>query len=267
MNKATFLSLSAAALLTLAACYTNPVTGRQSLVLVQPSEEIALGAQSFDQIRGEEKVSNDTRLNERVRRVGQRIANVVGEDMPNAQWEFVVFESKEANAFALPGGKVGVYTGLLNLVSSDDELASVMGHEIGHVIARHGAERMSEQMVIQGLGTLGTALAQTKYSPQAVQMAQMAYGAGTTVLRVLPHSRSNESEADRMGLIFAARAGYNPEAAITFWQKMAQQRTGTPGALEKFLSTHPANEERIADLRAMMPEVLPIYQENRGRFQ
>lgn len=266
MNKATFFSLSAAVILGLAACYTNPVTGRQSLVLVQPSEEIALGAQSFDQIRAEEKVSTDSRATERVRRVGQRIAGVVGEQMPGAQWEFVVFDSKDANAFALPGGKVGVYTGLLALAESDDELATVMGHEIGHVIARHGAERMSEQMVIQGLGALGSAYAQSKYSPQAVQLAQMAYGAGTTVFRVLPHSRSNESEADRMGVLFAAKAGYDPEAAITFWQKMAQHKAGAPGALEKFLSTHPADDERIADLRAMMPEVVPIYQQNRGRF-
>jgi metalloendopeptidase OMA1, mitochondrial len=266
MNKATFLSLSAAVILGLAACYTNPVTGRQSLVLVQPSEEIALGAQSFDQIRTQEKVSTDARATERVRRVGQRIANVVGDQMPNAQWEFVVFESKDANAFALPGGKVGVYTGLLKLAESDDELATVMGHEIGHVIARHGAERMSEQMVIQGLGALGSAYAQTKYSSQTVQLAQMAYGAGTTVLRVLPHSRANESEADRMGVLFAAKAGFDPEAAITFWQKMAQQKTGTPGTLEKFMSTHPADDQRIADLRAMMPEMVPIYQQNRGRF-
>jgi predicted Zn-dependent protease len=264
--KRTPLALFAATLIALTGCYTNPVTGRQSLVLVQPSEEIALGAQSFQQIRSEEKVSSDARLNERVRRVGERIAGAVGDQMPGAQWEFVVFDSKDANAFALPGGKVGVYTGLLELATNDDELATVMGHEIGHVIARHGAERMSEQMVIQGIGALGSAYAQSKYSAQAVQLAQMAYGTGTTVLRVLPHSRANESEADRMGLLFAAKAGYNPEAAVTFWQKMAQQKTGTPGALEKFLSTHPANDERIADLRAMMPEVIPVYQANRGRF-
>lgn len=266
MNKVTLSTFLATAVLALAACYTNPVTGRQSLVLVQPSEEIALGAQAFQQIRTEEKVSNDSKANERVQRVGKRIADVVGEQMPNAQWEFVVFDSKDANAFALPGGKVGVYTGLLNLASTDDELAAVMGHEIAHVIARHGAERMSEQMVIQGIGAVGSAVAQTRYTPQTVQLAQMAYGAGTTVLRVLPHSRNNESEADRMGLIFAAKSGYNPEAAITFWQKMAQQKTGSAGALEKFLSTHPANEERIADLKAMMPEMLPIYQANRGRL-
>lgn len=267
MNKAAFLGFFASILLTLTACYTNPVTGRQSLVLVQPSQEITLGAQSFQQIRSEEKVSNDPAMNARVRRVGERIAAAVGSQLPNAQWEFVVFESKDVNAFALPGGKVGVYTGLLNLATSDDELATVMGHEIGHVIARHGAERMSEQMVIQGLGALGTAYADGRYDPKIVQMAQMAYGGAATVGRVLPHSRANESEADHMGLVFAATAGYNPEAAIGFWQKMAQQKTSSGSALEKFLSTHPTNEDRIRDLQALMPQMIPIYQANRGKFK
>ncbi|MEO7600371.1 MAG: M48 family metallopeptidase [Opitutus sp.] len=261
------LILLTSALLTFTACYTNPVTGRQSLVLVEPSQELALGAQSFQQIRAEQKISTDAAMNARVRKVGERIAGAVGNQMPNAQWEFVVFDSKDVNAFALPGGKVGVYSGLLKLATSDDELAIVMGHEIGHVIARHGAERMSEQMVIQGIGTLGAAYAQTKFTPQTVQLAQMAYGGGTTVLGVLPHSRRNETEADHMGVVFAANAGYNPEAAIGFWQKMSQQKAGSAGTMEKFLSTHPADAQRIADLQALMPQVMPIYQANRARFQ
>jgi predicted Zn-dependent protease len=267
MHKAFFVSAITAAVLSVAACYTNPVTGRQSLVLVQPSEELALGAQSFQQIRSEQKVSTDSAMNARVRRVGERIAGAVGDQMQNAQWEFVVFDSPEVNAFALPGGKVGVYSGLLKLAASDDELAIVMGHEIGHVIARHGAERMSEQMVIQGLGALGSAYAQNRYSPEAVQMAQMAYGGVTTVGLVLPHSRANETEADHMGLVFAAKAGYDPRSAIGFWQKMSQQKTGTSSAFDKFLSTHPADAQRIADLQALMPEVLPMYEENKGRFR
>jgi predicted Zn-dependent protease len=256
--------LAVAALLALAGCYTNPVTGRQSLVLVQPSEELALGAQSFDQIRTQEKVSHDAAMNARVRRVGERIAQAVGSAMPNAQWEFVVFDSPEVNAFALPGGKVGVYSGLLKLATSDDELAIVMGHEIGHVIARHGAERMSEQMVIQGLGALGTAYAENRYSPQAVQLFQTAYGGAATLGRVLPHSRQNESEADHMGVVYAAKAGYDPRAAIAFWQKMEQQKGGAAGGkFAQFLSTHPADAQRIADLQALMPEVVPIYEANR----
>ncbi|MEO6005499.1 MAG: M48 family metallopeptidase [Opitutus sp.] len=260
------LVLLTSALFAFAGCYTNPVTGRQSLVLVQPSQELALGAQSFQQIRTDEKVSTDAAMNARVRKVGERIAAAVGDQMQNAQWEFVVFDSKDVNAFALPGGKVGVYTGLLKLASSDDELAIVMGHEIGHVIARHGAERMSEQMVIQGLGALGSAYASSRFAPETVQLFQTAYGGAATVGRVLPHSRANESEADHMGVVFAAKAGYNPEAAIGFWEKMSQQKTGAPGTLEKFLSTHPADAQRIADLRALMPEVKPIYEANRGRF-
>jgi len=265
--KRTTIILFASALLALSACYTNPVTGRQSLVLVQPSEELTLGAQSFKQIQSEEKVSTDPAMNARVRRVGERIAGAVGSEMQNAQWEFVVFDSKEVNAFALPGGKVGVYSGLLKLATSDDELAIVMGHEIGHVIARHGAERMSEQMVIQGLGAVGAAYAGTKYSPETVQLFQTAYGGAATVGRVLPHSRANESEADHMGVIFAANAGYNPESAIGFWQKMSQQKTGGGSPLDKYLSTHPTDEKRIADLQALMPQVVPIYQANRDRFR
>lgn len=258
-----FLFVLAVSAFALAGCYTNPVTGRQSLVLVQPAEELSLGAQSFQQIRNEEKVSNDAQMNARVQRVGKRIADVVGSQMPNAQWEFVVFDSPEVNAFALPGGKVGVYTGLLKLATTDDELAVVMGHEIGHVIARHGAERMSEQMVIDGLGTLASAYAQNHYSPQAVQLFQTAYGGAATVGRVLPHSRQQESEADHMGVVFAAKAGYDPRAAITFWEKMSAQSAAKPGLLDKFLSTHPADADRIAALKALMPEVVPIYEANK----
>lgn len=264
MKKHPFLIGALAALLALAACYTNPVTGRQSLVLIEPSQELALGAQSFQQIREKEKVSSDPAANARVRRIGERIAQAVGNAMPNAQWEFVVFDSAEVNAFALPGGKVGVYTGLLKLAANDDELAVVMGHEIGHVTARHGAERMSEQLVIQGLGTLGSAYAQNHYSPQAVQIFQSAYGGAATLGVVLPHSRGNESEADHMGVVYAAKAGYDPRAAIGFWQKMQQQKGGKSGGkLEAFLSTHPADEKRIADLQALMPQMVPIYEANR----
>jgi len=250
-----------AAVLAVAGCYTNPVTGRQSLVLIQPGEELALGAQSFKEIRAREKVSHDAAMNARVRRVGQRIAAVVGGRMPGAQWEFVVFDSEQVNAFALPGGKVGVYSALLKLAKSDDELAIVMGHEIGHVIARHGAERMSEQMVISGLGSLGSAVVANRYDEKASQLFATAYGGLATVGRVLPHSRANESEADRMGAVFAAKAGYDPRAAITFWKKMKAQKSGGGGGkLETFLSTHPADDQRIAALEALMPQVLPLYE-------
>src|SRR5688500_18864144 len=251
-----------AATLTIAGCYTNPVTGRKSLVLLSQGEELTLGAQSFQEIRQKEKVSTDSAMNARVARIGERIAQAVGNELPDAKWEFVVFDSKELNAFALPGGKVGVYTGLLQLAENDAELATVMGHEIGHVIARHGAERMSEAMVISGAGALGSAAVAAKTDdPKYKQVFDVAYGGLATVGRILPHSRSNESEADRMGAIYAARAGYDPRAGITFWEKRRSQKQkadakggGAAGALGALMSTHPTDEKRIADLKALMPE-------------
>jgi metalloendopeptidase OMA1, mitochondrial len=260
----------ALAVVALAGCYTNPVTGRKSLVLLSQGQELSLGQESFTQIRQKEQVSNDPALNARVTRVGHRIAQAVGNELPDAKWEFVVFESKDANAFALPGGKVGVYTGLLRIAENDAELATVMGHEIAHVIARHGAERMSEAMVISGLGALGSAAVETKtQDPRMRQVFEVAYGGATTLGRVLPHSRGNESEADRMGAVYAARAGYDPRAGITFWQKMTAQKNADAkagGKLASLLSTHPADEKRIADLKALMPQVVPIYEANRGKY-
>ena len=275
MKRTTLLTL-AAMLFTLVGCYTNPVTGRKSLVLLSQGEEVTLGAQSFQDIRSKEKVSTDPAANARVQRIGQRIAQAVGDALPNAKWEFVVFESKDLNAFALPGGKVGVYTGLMQLAENDSELAIVMGHEIGHVIARHGAERMSEAMVISGVGALGAAIVENKtQDPQTRQLFELAYGGATTIGRVLPHSRGNESEADRMGALYAAKAGYDPRASISFWKKMVVQKqqaakqaggAGGGGALGALLSTHPPDEKRIADLQAMMPQMVPIYEQNRGRY-
>lgn len=259
------------AVLALAACYTNPVTGRKSLVLISQGQEVSLGTASFTDIRAKERVSNDPALNARVQRVGQRIAQAVGNEMPDAKWEFVVFDSAELNAFALPGGKVGVYSGLLRLAENDAELATVMGHEIGHVIARHGAERMSEAMVMELGGAVGSAaIGMNTENPQARQLFELAYGGATTLGRTLPHSRSNELEADRMGAIYAARAGYDPRAGITFWQKMSAQKNAQEnagGKLSELLSTHPADAKRIADLRALMPEVVPIYERSRAKVQ
>lgn len=257
----------------LAGCYTNPVTGRKSLVLLSQGEELTLGAESFAQVRQKEKISSDNSATARVQRVGQRIAQAVGNELPDAKWEFVLFESKDANAFALPGGKVGVYTGLLKLAESDAELATVIGHEIGHVIARHGAERMSEAMVMQGAGQLAATAVEAKTDPQKRQLFEMAYGGLATVGRVLPHSRANESEADRMGATYAARAGYDPRAAISFWKKMMAQKPAadkagsTTGRVGELLSTHPSDQKRIQDLEAMMPSVVPLYEQNRNKAQ
>jgi predicted Zn-dependent protease len=255
-----------AGLLFLSGCYTNPVTGRRSLVLLSQGQEVQLGTQSFQQIRQKEQVATDQGANARVQRVGRRIAAVVGDALPGARWEFVVFESKELNAFALPGGKVGVYTGLLELAESDAELATVMGHEIGHVVARHGAERMSEAMVIAGIGIAGSVAVEAKSDdPRMRELFALAYGSGTTLLRVLPHSRANESEADRMGMLYAARAGYDPRGAVSFWRKMAarKQAAAQGPRLPAFLSTHPADERRIAELESFLPTALPVWEQAR----
>jgi predicted Zn-dependent protease len=271
--KPIFPLLLAATALALAGCYTNPVTGRKSIVLLSQGEEVMLGQQSFAEIRQKEKVSADPGLNARVNRIGQRIAQAVGNELPDAKWEFVVFESPDLNAFALPGGKVGVYTGLMQVAESDAELATVIGHEIGHVIARHGAERMSEALLIAGLGEVAGQVVEAKSDAGNRQLFDLAYGGVATVGRILPQSRGNESEADRMGAIYAARAGYDPRAAITFWGKMLAQKKaaesgGAPaGKLGALLSTHPADEKRIADLQAMMPQVVPIFEASRERFR
>lgn len=249
-------------LLGLTGCYTNPETGRQSMILISPAQESEMGAAAFADVRTKEKISHDPEANARVQRVGARIAEAVGDQLPSAKWEFVVFDApKTINAFALPGGKVGVYTGLLALAKSDDELAIVMGHEIGHVTARHGAKRMTQGMIAAGLGLaleLGT---QGKKSHDA---ALVGYGlaAGGTMLMF---SRDDESDADYIGIRYAAKAGYNPMAAITFWQKMDKESKG--GKLPEFLSTHPANETRIGQLQGWMPEVLPLYEAAKQRYR
>jgi predicted Zn-dependent protease len=262
--KYSLAALSCGVALCLAGCYTVPETGRKSLVIVPPDQEAQLGAQAFADIRAQEKVSTDPNALARVVRVGQRIAAAVGDDVPAAQWEFVVFDSPELNAFALPGGKVGVYAGLLNLATSDDELAVVIGHEIAHVTARHGGERMTIQQGVQLGGAVLGGVADSRASANAANLLKVAYGAGSQLLGVLPHSRMQESEADKIGLRYAARAGYDPRAAVAFWLKMNQQKQGA-AAPPKFLSTHPSGEDRIADLNAEIPQVMPLYEAARGR--
>ncbi|MBA4137110.1 MAG: hypothetical protein C0518_07320 [Opitutus sp.] len=263
--KKLFAALSLGATLLLFGCYTVPETGRQALVLGSPEQEVQLGAQAFQEIRTQETVSNDPAALARVNRVGQRIAAAVGNDLPTASWEFVVFDSPELNAFALPGGKVGVYTGLLNLASSDDELAMVIGHEIAHVTARHGGERMTRAQILQGGGALLGAAADAKLSQSAANLAKVAYGAGANVVGILPHSRLQETEADEIGLRYAARAGYDPRAAVSFWLKMNQQNASKGAPAFSFLSTHPSGEDRIAQLNELVPQVLPLYEAATGR--
>jgi len=193
-----------------------------------------------------------------VQRVGDRIAYVAGPDLPNAQWEFVVFDDDQINAFAMPGGKVAVYSGLFKVVKTEADLAIVMGHEIAHVVAGHSAERVSQQMLAAG-GALVLQIGanQSDLSRSEKQLLMAAYGAGATLGVILPYSRLHESEADEIGLIYAAKAGYDPRAAIPFWQRMEAQKSGTP---PEFLSTHPSDNTRMRKLNALMPRAVQIYQ-------
>lgn len=251
----------------LSGCATVPETGRRQVMLLSPNQEAAMGLSAFAEIKKEEKISRDPAANARVQRVGKRIAQSVGRELPNAEWEFVVFESNELNAFALPGGKVGVYTGILKIAETDAELAAVMGHEVAHVSSRHGAERTSQQLLVLG-GALLTEVGMEakKVDEERRNLIRAAYGLGTSVGVMLPYSRLHELEADAIGLRFAAGAGYDPRAAVSFWRKMSAAGKGGMKVPE-FLSTHPADETRIRNLEQLIPRYLPLYEQSRASFQ
>jgi predicted Zn-dependent protease len=244
-----FALLLAAVIVT--GCMTNPETGRRQLMLVSESEVTELGISSFDKMKKEVPISHDADANAMVRRVGERIRSVV--NLQNAQWEFVVFDSKDANAFCLPGGKIGVYTGILPIVKDDAGLATVLGHEVAHAVLQHGRERMSEGLVAQKFGELSGAAVDAK-NPRWTEAFGQLYGIGSQTLVLLPHSRGQEAEADHRGLIYMARAGYNPEAAVAFWERFAAYGKQAGGTPPKFLSTHPPSAERIANLKKWLPE-------------
>jgi predicted Zn-dependent protease len=249
----------AGALLVAGGCTTVPVTGRSQLNLLSPGQELQLGLSAFNDLKKSTPISKDPAAKALVEKVGRRIAAVASADLPDAQWEFVVFESKEANAFCLPGGKVGVYTGILPITQDEAGLATVLGHEIAHAAARHGAERVSEALLIQTGGQiLGASLSGA--DPRTQSAVALAYGLSTTLGRQLPHSRKQESEADEIGLIYMARAGYDPEAAIAFWQRFAEyNRRHGGGDTLPFLRTHPTDEKRIEHLRALLPRAKAEY--------
>ncbi|HON62299.1 MAG TPA: M48 family metallopeptidase [Deltaproteobacteria bacterium] len=239
----------------LAGCATAPVTGRSQLLIVPEQQEIALGLEAYQQVLAQEPVSKDPQINAMVKRIGSRIAAV--SDKPDYNWEFAVIDNDEtANAFALPGGKVAVYTGLLPYTKNEAGLAFVIAHEIGHAIARHGGERMSQQLLLQ-LGQQGLNIAIANRSPEAIQAINMGYGAVSTVGVVLPFSRRQEYEADRIGLVLMAQAGYDPRESLNFFKQMmtGANKTSPP----EFLSTHPADESRIRSIEEMIPEAMRYY--------
>jgi predicted Zn-dependent protease len=236
----------------LAACQAAPITGRNQLIVLPESQDAQMGLEAYQQILSESKISKDPTLNRRVEEVGRRIA--AASPHPEWDWQFTVIENDEPNAFALPGGKVGVNTGLFQVAKNDDQLAAVMGHEVAHAIARHGAERMSQQVLMQaGLAGLGIATDQTT--------AGLAAQAATLVV-TLPYSRTQEAEADHIGLIYMAEAGYDPRQAIELWKNFESFGGNRP---PEFLSTHPAPGSRIQNLQSLLPETMPIYEANRRK--
>lgn len=252
------------ALVTIAlmvSCYTNPETGRRGLMLIPSAQEAELGFSAFADIKANTPRTTDPAQQDLVEKVGRRISGVVS--LPNAQWEYVCFRSEEPNAFCLPGGKIGIYTAILPITKNEAGLAAVMGHEVAHATARHGGERMSEQLLI-GLGGVALDVALAEKPEETRQLAQIAYGAGTTLGRTLPHSRSQELEADRMGLIYMARAGYDPREAIEFWKRFKSYK-GAGGQIPAFLSTHPTDDRRIKQLEGLLPDAIKEYEKSGGR--
>jgi predicted Zn-dependent protease len=247
------------------ACHKNAVTGKRSLSLVPESELIGMSAGEYDKFLAEHPPlgETDTRV-KLVRGCGIRIQKAVekfmadkgaSKDLEGFNWTFNVVDENTVNAWCMPGGKVVVYTGLLPVTQDEQSLAVVMGHEIAHAIARHGNQRMSQAMAIQGFGT-GLSIMLSQKPAAAQQLFAQAYGV-TTGLAALKYSRGDETEADKMGLIFAAMAGYDPEAAVTFWERMAAASGGQKPP--QLLSTHPSDETRIRDLKAFMPEAKKYY--------
>jgi metalloendopeptidase OMA1, mitochondrial len=243
-------------ILVVAACETVPYTGRSQLQLISPEQENQMGVQAFQQILGKAKVSNDGAASDMVTRVGKRIAAVSGH--PEYQWEYrLIQDDKQVNAFALPGGKVAVYTGILPVTKDENGLAAVLGHEIGHVVARHGGERISQEMgvnvVVETLAGLSSG------DPAVVQGVSALLGAGASVGVLLPWGRAQESEADHLGLILMAKAGYDPHAARDLWIRMAEMSSKSSGKPPEFLSTHPSEATRITQIEGWMPEAMQYY--------
>ena len=251
-------------LLVLLGCSTVPKTGRSQLELVPDGQMVSLGQSSYRQFLSENKLSTDAEKTAMVKRVSQKIASAVEQyltqenrlkNIEGFNWEFNLVESKEVNAWCMPGGKVVVYTGILPFTQDETGLAVVLGHEIAHAVAHHGNERMSQGLIAQ-LGGTALQVALARKPQQTQQLYMTVFGAAANVGYLLPYSRLQESEGDYLGLIFMAMAGYDPQAAVPFWERMAAQGGSKP---PEFLSTHPSGETRLKNLQKNMNEALSYY--------
>lgn len=259
MNKFTGLLITGL-LLLLSSCGSVPVTGRKQMLLVSDSEVLTSSLTQYSDYMKSAPISSNAKGKAMVTRVGKKIAaateqylnaNGLTSEVKNFSWEFNLVKDNQINAFCMPGGKIVVYEGLLNIVSSDDELAVVIGHEVAHAVAKHSNERISQQLLTQyGAQVLGQALSNKSETIQKI--GNSVYGLGAQYGVTLPFSRKHESEADYMGLIFMTMAGYNPNVAITFWQKMSSSNSTQ---VPEFMSTHPSDATRISDIQKYLPEL------------
>ena len=249
----------------LAGCSSVPLTGRKQVLLVSDSEVLSSSLTQYNDYIKTAKKSTNTTQTAMVVRVGKKIAaateaylkaNGMSSEIKNFAWEFNLVQDAQVNAFCMPGGKIVVYEGLMKLVSSDDELAVVIGHEVAHAVAKHSNERMSQQVMAQyGAAILGAVVSDKSAAVQ--KAAETVYGIGAQYGVMLPFSRKHESEADYMGLVFMTMAGYNPDVAVGFWQKMS---AGSGGSVPEFMSTHPSDATRIADIEKELPGIKAKYQ-------
>lgn len=254
------LLLSAGFLLCSSGCRKVEGTDRRQLVLTTEGYENKLGAQSYQEVLGTEKRSTDPALIAMVERVGKRIAAAAPDH--GFKYEFTVLESPTANAFCLPGGKVAVYTGILKYMENEAQLAAVVGHEVAHAIARHGGERMSQGILVQGAAVGLSAYLKSKgVEPTTQNIALAAFGAGAQVGILLPYSRTHESEADELGLYYMAKAGYHPAEAVKFWQSF-----GSSGGQPEFISTHPSGDTRVGQLQQLQGKALMLYENAKSKL-
>ncbi len=254
----------------LMACATVPITGRKQLNLIPASQMLTMSFQQYDQFLKEHKVITGTPQAKMVERVGRRIQKAVeryfaergmSHHLKGYHWEFHLVEDPQVNAWCMPGGKVVVYTGILPVTKTEAGLAVVLGHEIAHAVAEHGNERMSQALMVQ-LGGLALSKALEDKPKETQQLFLTAFGVGTQVGVLLPFSRTQESEADHLGLIFMAMAGYDPHEAVNFWQRMVKMSKGKNPP--EFLSTHPSDETRVRQLKKWLPEALKYYHQAKG---
>ena len=251
--------------LMLLSCSTVPLTGRRQLNIIPDATVLSMSFQEYDAFMKENKLSTNTTQTATVKRVGKKVQTAVesyfaqqgmSAELSGYAWEFNLVENEDLNAWCMPGGKVVVYTGILPVTKDEAGLAVVMGHEIAHAVAKHGNERMSQQLVTQ-MGGVALSTALEEKPEQTKQLWTAAFGLGSQVGVLLPFSRLQETEADKLGLIFMAMAGYDPHKAVDFWKRMASQQEGA--APPEFLSTHPSDETRIQKLNELVPEAMKYY--------